>query len=173
MTIKGRCSKYPVSALTQSEMMLLLRKVVRLENETLPKPVYEQIIQDSLGYPRNALQILDQVLSVDVDSRLDTAKKYAEQQSQVIELCRSLLARSGWKKIANILTGLSKEEPEGIRRAVLGYCNSVLLSEDNPRAYELLCWFEDPTYEIGWPGITKACYAAIKPRNSDNDDIPF
>lgn len=172
-TIKGRCSQYSVSALSQNEMMQLLRKVVRLENETLPKPVYEQIVQDSLGFPRNALQILDQVLSVDGEARLDTAKKYAEKQSQVIELCRALLQRTGWKKISNILTGLEKEDPESIRRAILGYCNSILLNEDNRRAYELMCWFEDPTYEIGWPGITKACYAVIMPRSSDNDDIPF
>lgn len=172
-TIKGRCSKYPVSALSQSEMMQLLRKVVRLENESLSKPVYEQIIQDSLGYPRNALQILDQVLSVDTNSRFETAMKFAEKQSQVIELCRALVFRGGWKKIAGILSGLEKEDPEGIRRAVLGYCNSILLNEDNRRAYEIMCWFEDSTYDIGWPGITKACYAAVMPRSSDNDDIPF
>lgn len=172
-TIRGRCAQYTVSPLQNNDMMHLLRKVVKAENESLTKAIYEQIIQDSFGHPRNALQILDQVLSVDPESRLAVAKIQAEQQSQVIELCRVLLGGDGgWKRVSNILGGLDKSDPESIRRAILGYCNSVLLKENNPRAFDVMRWFETPTYDIGFPGITMACYAAVNSIPKE-DDIPF
>lgn len=160
-TIRGRCSQFQVSLLKDKEMFFLLRKVVKLEKESLQKLVYEQIIQDSQGHPRNALQILEQVLSVPVERRLSVAQKSAETQSKTIELCRALLGNLGWKAIALILRGLKDEDPESIRRAVLGYCNSVLLSGENERAGKLMEMMMEPTYNTGWPGITFACYAVV------------
>src|SRR5690606_19906655 len=127
-TIRGRSSQLQVQQLTEKEMKRLLFRVVKAEGESLDKEVYEQIIQDSMGHPRNALQILAQVLAVDPDKRLKVAKQAAETQSQTIELCRALISRASWKKISEILKGLKDEDAEQIRRAVLGYCQSILLS---------------------------------------------
>ncbi|NCC58877.1 MAG: AAA family ATPase [Synergistales bacterium] len=160
-TIRGRCSQYQVRQLTETEMMKLLRSVVKAEGEKLEKVVYEQIIQDSQGHPRNALQILDQVLGVEAELRLEVAAKSAETQSQAIELCRALMGNSGWKKVASILSGLQDQDPEGIRRLVLGYCNSVLLKGDNMKAGLIMENFIEPFYNSGWPGLTFACYSII------------
>jgi len=160
-TIKGRCSQFQVNPLSDSEMMSLLRQTVKGEGESCSKMVYEQIILDSQGHPRNALQILDQVLSVDSEKRLDIAKRSAERQSQTIELCRALLKGGGWKQTANILTGLKDEDPENIRRAILGYCNSVLLKEENSRAGQIMEMMLEPFYNTGWPGLTYACFAIV------------
>lgn len=164
-TIKGRCAQYPLNPLNDHQMMKLLIKVVKAENEVLNKVVYEQIVQDSQGHPRNALQILDQVLGAEPDQRLEVAKRQAEIYSQTIELCRALLNRSGWKKVANILSGLQDQDAENTRRSVLGYCNTILLKEDNPMVFNILQAFESPTYDIGWPGITMSCYAIEKNLN--------
>ena len=160
-TIKGRCAQFQVGLLNESEMMTLLRRVVKAEGESLQKIVYEQIILDSQGHPRNALQILEQVLAVEPDKRLAVAQKSAETQSQTIELCRALLNNSGWKLVASILKELKQEDPESVRRAVLGYCNSVLLAGENERAAKLMEMMLEPTYNTGWPGITFACYAVV------------
>jgi len=157
-TIKGRCSQYTVVPLKEKEMYRLLRTVVKKEKETLASEIYEQIIQDSQGHPRNALQILDQVLGVVPEERLELAKRAAEQQSQVIELCRALLSATGWKRIANILSGLKDEDPESIRRAVLGYCDSILLKGENDRAGIVMDEMIESFYDSGWPGLTFACY---------------
>jgi len=162
-TIKGRCSQYQVSQLTEVQMHALLRKVVKAENETLQKVVYEQIAQDSVGHPRNALQILEQVLLVPQEERLSVAKLQAAQQSEAIELCRALISRAGWKKVSRILTGLTQEDPEGLRRLVLGYCNSVLLKGVNPMAATVISAFHEPFYDIGFPGVTFACYSVCFP----------
>jgi len=161
-TIKGRCSQFQVKPLNERQMFGLLRSVVKAENESMVKTVYEQIAQDSFGHPRNALQILDQVLRVDVEQRLEVAQRSAEEQSQSIELCRALVAGGAWKEVRVILNGLKDQEPESIRRHVLGYAQGVLLKGDNIRAGLVLEEFVEPFWNSGYPGLVHACYAAIK-----------
>jgi len=161
-TIKGRCSTFEVRPLEEKQMFSLLRKVVKAEEENLEKQVYDQIIQDSFCYPRNALQILDQVLRVNPENRLATATKAAENQSQSIELCRILLKGGGWKRVAEILKGLKNEDPESIRRHVLGYCQSVLLNKDEERCGLIMEEMIEPFYNTGFSGLVFACYTIIK-----------
>lgn len=161
-TIKGRCSQITVKPLSDSQMMALLREVTKAEGQSMPKAVYEQIIQDSLGQSRNALQILDQVLRVEPDQRLEVAKQSAEQQSQSIELCRLLLGRSTWDQIRNVLNGLKDQDPESIRRHVLGYAQAVLLKSDNSRAGLVLESFIEPFFNSGFPQLVLACYVVYR-----------
>lgn len=162
-TIRGRCSQYQVSALSDKDMKKLLRRVVKSEGDNLTKEIYEQITQDSMGHPRNALQILEQVLGVEEDKRLKVAKNTAEIQSKTIELCRALVSGgSAWPQVMNILKGLKGEDPEQIRRAVLGYCQAVLLSTSwNPNAAVVMEEFIEPFYNSGFPGLVLACYSVL------------
>ena len=162
-TIKGRCQQFQTKLLSEQEMFGLLRRVVHSENEELSKEIYDQIIQDSLGHPRNALQILEQVLNTPKDKRLEIAKQGAEQQTQAIELCRALLKETKWKPVADILVGLKDQDAEGIRRMVLGYCQAVLLNgKDDAVCGLIMEEFRAPFYDIGTPGLTLACYSVIK-----------
>jgi DNA polymerase III gamma/tau subunit len=161
-TVRDRCVQLEVKPLLEKQMMRLLHKIVRSENEQLGKEIYEQIIQDSLCHPRAALQILDQVLRVSPDLRLKVAEKQAERQNQSIELCRALLQNTGWKKVQNILNGLKNEEPETIRRMVLGYCQAVLLKNDNEQAGLIMEEFIEPFFNTGFAGLVYACYSVIK-----------
>ena len=160
-TIRGRCAQFQVQPLTDREMKKLLRRVVDAENESLERDVYDQIIQDSMGHPRNALQVLAQVLAVSGDKRLSVAKRTAELQSQTIELCRALMKQESWKTIAGILKGLKGEDHEKIRRAVLGYCQSILLNGENNQAAAVMDEFIKPFYDSGFPGLTLACYGVV------------
>jgi DNA polymerase III subunit gamma/tau len=161
-TIKGRCQTFEMRPLSDRQMMGLLRSIVKAEEESLVKVVYDQIIMDSQGHPRNAIQILEQVLNVEPDKRLETARRSAEKQSQSIELCRALLQGSGWRAVSTILKGLKDEDPESIRRHVLGYCQSVLLNGDEERAGRVMEAFIEPFYNTGMPGLVFACYDVIK-----------
>lgn len=168
-TLKGRCSQFKVNLLNEKEMLKVLRKVVKSENESLEGKVYKQIIEDSQGHVRNALQILDQVLNVEPEKRLEIAKIEAEKQSQVIELCRALLQRAGWKKISNILSGLKNEDSETIRRQILGYCSTVLLKGKDSQAAVIMEEMIEPFYDAGFPGLIFACYSIIQ--GDDGYDI--
>jgi DNA polymerase-3 subunit gamma/tau len=161
-TVRGRCVDLKVKGLTDKQMLVLLQDVVKAEGKKLQKEVYEQIIQDGLGLPRTSLQILEKVLKVPAERQLEIAKASAVQVSQTIELCRALLDNSGWKKVASILTGLKNEEPETIRRQVLGYAQSVLLKGvQHDSARRMLEYFQDPLYNTGFPGLTFACYSVV------------
>jgi len=162
-TVKNRCAQFQVRPLNERQMFGLLRSVVKAEDETCNKEIYEQIFQDSFGHPRNALQILDQVLLAEPEQRLEIAKQAEVVQSQSIQLCRALVGNgTAWKEVREILNGLKEEEPESIRRHVLGYAQAVLLKSDNVRAGLVLEEFVDPFWNSGFPGLTFACYTVIK-----------
>lgn len=161
--IKGRSQEFQVNPLSDVQMKGLLRKIVKEEDESLAPEIYDQIIQDSMGHPRKALQILEQVLNVSEEKRLEVSKQAAVTQSQAIELCRVLLKKgAAWKEVASILTGLKDQEPEDIRRMVMGYCQAILLKAENDRAGMILEYFVEPFYNSGFPGLTLACYLSFK-----------
>lgn len=160
-TIRGRCSQLQVQPLTEKETKQLIKRIVKAEKETLDKEVYDQIVQDSMGHPRNALQILSQVLSATPEKRLQVAQQTAETESKTIELCRALMDGSPWKKVAGILGGLKGEDAEGIRRAILGYCQSILLKGENNQAAAVMEEFINPFYNSGFPGLILACYGVL------------
>jgi len=89
------------------------------------------------------------------------AQKTAEKQSQVIELCRALIKQESWNRVNKILTGLKDQDPENIRRAVLGYCQAILLKDKNDIAGLVMENFIDPFYNSGFPGLVFACYKTI------------
>ena len=161
-TIRGRCSEFQVKPLDEIEMKRLLKRTVIKEKEKLADDVYELIIRDSFGLPRNALQILEQVLRVPDEKRLEIAEQTAAEQSQTIELCRALMKRAGWREVSTILRGIKDQEPENVRRAVLGYASAVLLKKDDPLAGMILEEFFEPFYNTGFPGLVQACYAVTK-----------
>jgi len=162
-TIKGRCVQLQMSPLDDQQMYRLLRTVVKGEDGKIAKSVYDQIIQESFGLPRNAIQILESVLSVPIEKQLEAARQATEVKSESIELCRALINPTPWRKISNILEGLKEEDPEGIRRHVLAYCQSIVLSGGDKAgiASDIIISFWDPLYNIGFPGLTAVCYRII------------
>ena len=161
-TIRGRCIELAVQPLEDSDMSKLLRSVVKAEEQSIPKVVSDQIIKDSFGLPRNALQILDQVLRVDPDQQLEAATKAAAVESESIELCRALIKGESWHRVSTILVGLKDQEAENIRRHVLGYMQSVLLKGGNDLAALTIEEFLEPFYNTGFPGLVYACYVVVK-----------
>lgn len=161
-TVRSRCTTFEVNPLTENQMRKLILRVTKKEGDILRKSIVSQIVQDSLGHPRDALQILDQVLRVDPKKRLRVAKRAAEKQSQSIELCRALIKGEPWLRVAGILDGLKTEDPEQVRRHVLGYTQSVLLKSDNERAGLIMEEFIEPFYDSGFPGLIFACYSVTK-----------
>lgn len=161
-TLKGRCAQFTVNLLSDTEMFQLLRRVVKGENCTLSKKVYEQIIIDAMGHARNALVTLGNVLKMPAEDQLEAAKKSGEVISQSIELCRALIGNGGWKQIANILSGLKDQDPESIRRQVLGYCSAILTKGENDKAGLVMENMIEPFYNTGFPGLVFACYSVVK-----------
>ena len=160
-TIKGRCVQLKVNPLSDDQMKKLLNRVCKKEKLTVPEAVLEQIIDDSIGYPRNALKVLDKIAGLDPEDMQEAAAQEAERQNTIFELAMALLNKKKWGAIATILTNLKDEDAEGIRRAVLGICSSMLLKKDNGQLFVIMEEFEEPTYNIGMPGVVLACYRIV------------
>ena len=163
-TVRGRCMEFEVGVVSDKEMYSLLKRIVAAEKETLNKKVYGRIIKAADGHPRNAIQILEQVLAVPGKERLAVAKRSEEFEAQTIDLCRVCLkANVTWYEIAKVLNGLRGQNPENVRRAVLGYCSNTLLKgRDFQTAGFLMEQMRDHTYDTGFPGLVQALYSFVK-----------
>lgn len=160
-TIRSRCTEFEVEKLTSRNCKLLLESVCKDIEAIVPEEVLEQIAKSSEGQPRQALTILEKILDLPEKQMLRAAKQSVNSESKAIDLCKALIARNSWEKVSKILKGLDKEEPETIRRAVLGYANRVLLNGKED-AYLVLDAFREPFYNTGKPGLTLACYEALE-----------
>jgi len=160
-TIINRCHEFKMEALTDIQLASLLNSVIKAEQVKIPDDVVKQIAQDALGSPRAALTMLDKIIDMEPDAMLEAAKKAAAEASETIALCRILLKGGSWATVAGVLRGL-EAEPEQIRQAVLGYMNAVLLKEDNAKAWAIMDALREPLHYNGRPGLTMACYEAIK-----------
>lgn len=163
-TIRNRCSQFIVNRLEESDMLELLQSIIKVEGFKIKGKVLKLIAASSQGHPRAAIMLLDQVSRLPKDEQVKTAQRFEEGQAQVIELCRMLINGGNWKGVSTILRQLKeqKEEPENIRRAVLGYCQAILVKQDMSRAGLVMDYFIDPFYNSGFPGVVHACYSIIK-----------
>lgn len=159
-TIKTRCVTFDVKPLNDNDMTGLIARVCTAEKVAIPDEVGEQIVQDSLGSARMSLSILDKVINMVPEDMLVAAKQQAANVNESIDLCRALIGKKPWSVVAKIVKGI-QQEPESVRRAVLGYCQSVLLGSNNGQAYIVMDAFREPFYDLGKPGLTMAAYMAV------------
>jgi DNA polymerase III gamma/tau subunit len=160
-TVRSRCSEFEVGPLTEKQCVDLLSTISEGSGTHVPREVLEQIARDSQGHPRQALTVLEQVMVLPEREMMRGARRAVETEAQAIDLCRALIKGAQWKTIAGILRGLSKEDPESLRRMVLGYCQTVLLNGESPQAYVVMDCFREPMFNTGWPGVTMACWEAV------------
>jgi DNA polymerase III delta prime subunit len=161
VTLRRRCTEFPVNPVTSQEVDSLLLKVARKEGKRVGNEVLRQICQDCLGSLGIALNILDKVIDLPQEDMLAHAKSWAERTNNVITLCRHFLKsmgqKGGWKETLVILKDLQGEDPEGVRRAVLEYFNKVGL-DGNEKAYLVMACFRENYYDVGRAGLYMSCY---------------
>jgi DNA polymerase III subunit gamma/tau len=160
-TIKNRCINFEVQPLQDRDMRILLKDIATKENDTLDKEVLMQIVKTAQGRAREGVNILEQVLNVKPELRLETAKKAQILENQAIDLCRALIGGKDWNEVKEILNGLKDQEAEGIRRVVLGYTQAILLKSANNKAAQIMEEFLEPTYNSGFAQIVYASYSVI------------
>lgn len=162
-TIKSRCTEIKVKPLSDSVVKQLLTNVAKKESVELDDDLIEKITEVAEGSARKALVILNQVIGLPEKERVEAIQK-ADVKKQAIELARELInPRGDWKKCAAILKDL-EDDPEGVRRMILAYANSVLLGGGGlmNRAYLILECFSSPVWEMGRPGLTRAAYEVFQ-----------
>jgi DNA polymerase III delta prime subunit len=169
-TIRTRCMDFEVHYLNRIEMKELVDWVLKCEGEVLSPPVKKKLIAVADGCPRQALVLMDKIIDiVKDDDRISILEKSSIEDPTITELCRLLLSNlhpdKKWDEARGILGKLS-EDPETIRRGILGWFYKVMLNERNKAttllAKAIMIEFSDPTYSTGKPGLGifthQACY---------------
>ncbi len=158
-TIKTRCTEIKCKALDSETMKELVVSICEREKLTVEDEVVERLIQVADGSPRKALVILNQIVTIEGSENQLNAILSSDAQKQGIDIARSLINGSPWKTIAAIIKDC-EDEPETIRRIVLGYAKTVLLGGGKlaPRAYFLIQVFRDHWFDCGHAGLVASCW---------------
>lgn len=161
--LKTRATHYSVSKLGEGDLRALLGSISDLENIKISSEACDQIIENCQGSARMALVMLDQIKNLEEKEVAKVVENIAAQESQTIELCRALVYGKGWSEVRTILANL-KEDPEKIRRAVLGYASKVLISPNSRsvgQAFLVIQCFENSFFNSGFAGLVGACYDVV------------
>ena len=159
-TIRNRCASYEVEALEDKHIKKLLKRVAEKEGKELVRVVQDKLIDKSEGCPRSALVLLEQIIFMKKKDQLKAIKTFKTQEQKVIDLCRALLKKQSWSKISKIIAGID-EDPESVRRAVLGYISTVMLNGKNDHCAVIYLCFKDPFFNNGKAGLIFSAYRAI------------
>lgn len=161
-TLRNRCQQFEIKPIPNKILQKRLEDICKLEKKKGPsRPVLDAICDHSLGSLRMAIQTLEKVLTLTNEEEQLSVIVSAEQQEDVIKLCRVLLnPRARWPEAAKILRGL-EGDGESHRRVVRAYMNKVALGGGklSGRAANILDCFSEMIYDPA--GLTSACYDVI------------
>lgn len=161
-TIITRSTHLKFRALTLGELAALVSAIYKAETKgKLATTIAEKLAELADGSARKVLVMLHQIIGKDMsdeDAVLQTIAS-VQVERQGIDVCRVLLKHPSWKDMAAILKNVD-EEPEQIRRMVLGYMTNVALGGGviAKRAVEVIIEFEQNFFDSGRAGLVRACY---------------
>jgi len=158
--IHRRATSYKLKPMSDEDMLFLLKRTARKVGNKIEKSVYEAIVEEAGGSAGAAIVKLEMVFGTSEADALEIISSGTESL-EIRELCQLLMKGGEWKTAAKMLKEL-KVEPEGIRRAVLGYMNSVLLNSGREDIFDIIEVFEEPVFHSGKAGITRMVYEVIK-----------
>jgi DNA polymerase-3 subunit gamma/tau len=162
--IKRRFAHYVLEPVSNEEMREQLNWVVECEEKEVTEDTITYIIEQAEGSIGKALSILDTIIDLPLDKMEEAAEEKAEELKAAIDLCRGLISRPKWSNVSSILKDMkkAKEDPERIRRAVLGYCTAILLKGKNDQAYLVMDCFKKPFYDSPFEQLVLACYEVVE-----------
>lgn len=164
-TVMGRCTKIELKPISPGDLYKLALDVLDREgvddgSGRMPTTiVVNKVIENSGGSARNMLVTLEKVAGLGSEEEQLEAITPQTTETQGIDLARLLIGRKPWPQVAAVLKAL-EDDPEKVRRVVLGYANSVLLGGGGqaPRAFLLVQVFRDNLFDCGKAGLTAACW---------------
>jgi len=166
-TFKRRCHIYEVQLLTSSEMIKLMKSILKKEQVKKHSiKVFDKIVELSGGSAGIALKYLDMVIDMmdDEKSALSTLKAAGTTEEDMRLICQALInfninENSRWARVKSLLKKMNTDG-ESARRPILGYLNKVLLNNGGMEVAMVMDEFKNNFYDSGSSGLTLACYKA-------------
>ena len=130
-TVKNRCSEIKLNPVGIKDLIALSQSVLSKEGvEGIGDEVLEKLADAADGSPRKCLVKLQQLIELpDDESRFKMLSKDEAFEATIKDLCEvfTKTQRKQWREVAGIVKSLNEtQEPETIRRAVLGWLTSAL-----------------------------------------------
>ena len=100
----------------------------------------------------------------DENTQIEVVKTATFDEVIVKDICQELLGGKQWKVLAKMVKNID-QEPESVRRGILGYLTAVMLNSDGGKAESLakiLLEFEKNYYDSGKSGLAISCYMASR-----------
>ena len=163
-TIITRSTVIKLSLLSSATLCELVSTIARKEKTKLADDVVERIADAAEGSARKALVILNAVIGIKKEEKQLRIIDSFDLEKKAENLVRMLLRGRGakWNEIAKELKTI-EDEPETVRRKVLGYCAAILLSgKPDPLAAFIIEEFSDPFYDSGKAGLVRACWRTVE-----------
>lgn len=167
-TIKTRCSEIRLNPVNAKDLIALSQSVLSKEGvEHIGEDVLERLAEIAEGSPRKCLVKLQQLIELpDDESRFKLLSKDEEFETTIKDLCEvfTKTQKKQWRDVAQIVKSLNEtQEPETIRRAVLGWLSSALMGGwargvSNELLATLVSHWEMNFYDSGKSGVVLAAY---------------
>lgn len=164
-TVRNRTTAYHLSYLKRNEITALIAWVLQSEQVAISDKLFDSLLFSVEGCPRKALVILDQIIEIkDEEKALEIIATASIDEVSIKDLCRQIIAReAGEKRWAVLKTMLRSidQEPESVRRAILGYLTVVLLNSQGNEAKRIagiMNEFSRNYYDSGKAGLTTSIY---------------
>jgi len=167
-TIKTRCSEIKLNPVSVKDLVALSQSVLAKEGvDGIGDEVLEKLADASDGSPRKCLVKLQQLIELPDDaSRLKMLSKDEKFEASIKDLCEvfTKTQKKSWKEVSKIVKSLNEtQEPEAIRRAVLGWLSSALLGGwargiDDSTLTDILSFWEMNFFDSGRAGVVLAAY---------------
>lgn len=168
--IRRRAKCLEVKSLTDTDMKRFLVRAAKEEGIQVPEPVRQRIIELAAGSPGQALSYLETVAplcvgELDADGLKEALSTLKEADEGSKDLAKALLNGASLDHIVQILKNCqeAKEDPESLRRGVLGYATAALLNgwDKQGRAVGILQVFSaGTTYDSGFPCLVAMAMTA-------------
>jgi DNA polymerase III gamma/tau subunit len=161
-TVRSRCTEVKLQPLHQQDLLALLTSICSTEKIKIDETVLERISQVAEGSARQALVLLEQVFGLESTPAQLAVVDNPDLKAKAIDLARLLINRkTKWPAVAKVLKEL-EEDPEAVRRLVLGYMAGVLRNgkQDN-HVFKVLTNFEGDFFASGQSGLVRACYESV------------
>lgn len=168
--IRRRAKCIEVKTLDTRTMTRMLVRTAKDEGIQLPEAVRTRIIDLAGGSPGQALSLLETVAplligELDAEGLKEALSVLKETDEGSKNLAKALLDGASLDQIIKILKSCqdAKEDPESLRRGVLGYAIAALLNgwDKNARAIGILQVFSSgTTYDSGFPCLVAMAMTA-------------
>jgi len=152
-----RCTEVRCQPVPQDKLEDLIRDVLEKEGKEMGPECLSRICEVADGSPRKALVLLGQVIDIDSDEDRIKIILSSDVKVQAIAIAKALIGKKPWAEVKGLVKAC-EEDPESIRRLILGYASAVLLNSGMPRAAIILDRFRDHWYDCGKPGLVLACW---------------